>query len=165
MKQLPKEDKGFIEGVLEGERRTQRSIYERLVAGGMSEQKASMMTGWNDETSKGSCLRLFNPYSLLITREDEVARDRFIRGFKESFQESLEKQGLPKLSLEDLDDIAEAEYRKFNEKKRKPRIEYVITASDLEEERENVRYELLRRLQESGMLTADQVTVVQSWSF
>lgn len=165
MKQLPEENESFVEGMLEGEQRTQRSIYERLVARGMTEEKASKITGWNDETSKGSCFRLFNPYSVLITREDEVARDGFIRGFKESFQEILEKQGLPKLSPEDLDDIAEAEFRKFNEKRHKPRIEYVITARDLEEERENVRYELLRRLQENGMLTAGQVAVVQSWSF
>ena len=49
------EDEKFAEGrhlgQAEGEQRTQRSIYERLVADGMPAQKASMMTGWNDNTS------------------------------------------------------------------------------------------------------------------
>ena len=40
-------DEGRKEGRAEGEQRAQRSIYERLVADGMSAQKASMMTGWN----------------------------------------------------------------------------------------------------------------------
>ena len=44
-------DEGRAEGIAigeqRGEQRSQRSIYERLVADGMSAQKASMMTGWN----------------------------------------------------------------------------------------------------------------------
>ena len=40
-------DVGRKEGIAEGEQRSQRSIYERLVADGMPAQKASMMTGWN----------------------------------------------------------------------------------------------------------------------
>ena len=35
------------EGREEGRAEEKRSIYERLVADGMSAQKASMMTGWN----------------------------------------------------------------------------------------------------------------------
>ena len=54
------EDEKFAEGVAVGEKRgekrgvkrTQRSIYERLVADGMPAQKASMMTGWNIKGEK-----------------------------------------------------------------------------------------------------------------
>ena len=49
------EDEKFAEGVAFGDKRgrseEKRSIYERLVADGMPKQKASMMTGWNDNTS------------------------------------------------------------------------------------------------------------------
>ena len=38
---------GIAEGEQRGEKRTQRSIYERLVVHGMPEQEASAMTGWN----------------------------------------------------------------------------------------------------------------------
>ena len=48
-------DEGIALGEQRGEQRgrseEKRSIYERLVADGMPAQKASMMTGWNDNTS------------------------------------------------------------------------------------------------------------------
>ena len=55
MKLLTREDEfgaerfaaGIAEGEKRGEKRTQRSIYERLIAHGMPEQEASAMTGWN----------------------------------------------------------------------------------------------------------------------
>ena len=55
MKLLTREDElgaerfaaGIAEGEQRGEKRAQRSIYERLVADGMPAQKASAMTGWN----------------------------------------------------------------------------------------------------------------------
>ena len=51
MKLLTREDEfgaeRFAAGIAEGEQRTQRSIYERLIAHGMPEQEASAMTGWN----------------------------------------------------------------------------------------------------------------------
>ena len=39
--------KGREEGITIGEERTQRAIYERLTANGMSAHEASIMTGWN----------------------------------------------------------------------------------------------------------------------
>ena len=46
---------GREEGIVEGEQRgrtaEKRSIYERLIADGMSEQKASIITGWNINTA------------------------------------------------------------------------------------------------------------------
>ncbi|MBR1437105.1 MAG: hypothetical protein IJ587_01080 [Synergistaceae bacterium] len=39
--------KGREEGITIGQERTQRAIYERLTANGMSAHEASIMTGWN----------------------------------------------------------------------------------------------------------------------
>ncbi len=106
-------------------------------------------------------MRRFNPYSLLVTRADECFREGFLKGFKES----LEERGLS-LSSEDMDMVAEAEFSRYiREKNSRQPEEYVLNEEELENERITARKNLLERLQESGMLTPEQVDIVQCWKF